>query len=426
VQNVSRLLRATAFVLLVIFAVGVFTPTRSAAAASQGSGSLRIYGSVNTPLNLTYSELLSYPMVSEVARLQCVAGSPDVTYNWTGIPLFYLLTLARVKDEAYKVVTRGSGGFESDLTLEDALRPTTILALGANGAGMPTISGIQGFYRLVVPDKWGYKWVGDVQEIEVVTTDYKGTWESSGYSDQADVPDSGPLPTQIPPLQTLDFSFGNRTFEVGAFTNASIMATDFEQLQRALSVNMTISRGATGFVDFIVQQDFLMGPYNVTLDEEPVSPIEADTNGTSYMFLPLKEGFHAARIVGAEYFGEIPEIIVNMTYTGQTVTFNASQSSSHGTITSCEWNFGDGANGTGLVVTHAYERQGTYQVKLNVTNNEGKSNSETLMVTVGSPPEYLPVKLFVATTLGLLMLMLVLLLARRKIKPKHHGKSAEV
>jgi hypothetical protein len=421
VQSMSRLLRVIAFESIVLFAVGVFMPIGRAGATSQGSGLVRIYGEVNTPLDLTYSELLSYPMVSEVARLQCVAGSPDVTYNWTGIPLFYLLTLARVKDGVYKVVTRGSGGFESDLLLEDALRPTTILDLGADGKGMPTINGVQGFYRLVVPNKWGYKWVGDVQELEIVTTDYRGTWESGGYSDQADVPDSGPLPTQNPPLGTLHFVFGNSTFDVGAFTNASIVATGFEQLQRALTVNMTVPQGTSGFIDFSVQKDFLKGPYNVALDQETVDPIETDPNGTSYILLTLNEGFHVARIVGTESFGEIPEIIVNysaIAYTGQTVTFDASQSSSRGTITSYEWSFGDAANGTGPIVTHSYESQGTYQVRLDVIDDEGKSNFKTLTVTVGSPPAYLPVKVFVAATLASLVLMLVLLFARRRIVPR--------
>ncbi len=82
--------------MAVIVAVALISvlPVQSGADALQTSGVISIYGDVNRPLNLTYAELLSFPMVSEVAELKCVDGFPDVTGNWTGIPLFYLLTLA--------------------------------------------------------------------------------------------------------------------------------------------------------------------------------------------------------------------------------------------------------------------------------------------------------------------------------------------
>jgi hypothetical protein len=267
--------------LVLIFASTFFLPSLGKTTLAQGSGALEIHGSVNKPLNLTYAELLSFPMVSEVARLKCVAGPPDVTYNWTGIPLFYLLTLAQIKPEAYKVVTRDSDGFSSDLLVEDALRPTTILALRANGTTLPNLpNSPTGLYRLVVPGKWGYKWVSDVAEIEAVTTDYKGTYEGAGvpaWTDEAEVPDYGPLPTQTPPLQTFSLQFGNRTFEVGTFTNASITAPAFDAFQKALNLNMTVPQGASGFADFILQRDFLRGPYNITVDEETIGANEADT-----------------------------------------------------------------------------------------------------------------------------------------------------
>jgi DMSO/TMAO reductase YedYZ molybdopterin-dependent catalytic subunit len=157
-----------------------YLPVSSLVGAFQASDNVRIYSLVNKPLNLTRAELFSFPMVSEVARLECVMGIPNVVYNWSGVPLFYLLTLTEIRPEAYKVVTRSSDGFESDLLVEEALQPSTILALGANGTDLPVINGVQGSFRLVVPCKWGYKWVGDVKEIEVVNTDYKGTCESSG------------------------------------------------------------------------------------------------------------------------------------------------------------------------------------------------------------------------------------------------------
>ena len=417
-----KTLRLFFLALLLILALVTFLPILRTTSAPQTTGELKIYGSVGTPLNLTYAELLSSPMVSEVAELRCVTGSPDVTYNWTGIPLFYLLTLAQIQPNAYKIITRCSDGYSSDLLAEDALKPTTILALEANGKSLPPLAyGPAGPNRLVVPGKYGYKWSSGVETIEVVTTDYKGEWESSGYSDTADVPDYGPMPTLTPPLKTLDLTYGNRTFEVETFTNASITASSLDASQKALHVNVTLSQGTSGFADLILQQDFLSRPYNITLDGNAVNPIEADTNTTSYLYVHLQEGIHAASISGEE-FDRIPEAIVYYPATAaveQTVTFDASNSVDVGRIVSYEWSFGDGANGTGPIVSHLYEKAGTYQVKLNVTNNEGRSSLKTFTITVGSQLEGILtiVKVLLTTMLIVLIVIFAFLLRKRRTTP---------
>ncbi len=415
-----KTLRTASLTLLLTFALATFLPASKTTGALQTPGTLEIYGSVGTPLNLTYAQLVSLPMVSEVAELRCVTGSPDVTYNWTGIPLFYLLTLAQIKPEAYKIVTHCSDGYTSDLLVEDALKPTTILALEANGTSLPQLTyGPAGPNRLVVPGKYGYKWSSGVEQIEVVTFDYKGEWESSGYySDTADVPNYGPMPTPTPPLQTLDVPSGNRTFQVGAFTNASITASSFDPSQKALNVNVTVPQGTSVFIDFILQQDFLSRPYNVTLDGKVVSATEADTNTSSYTYLALEEGFHTVSILGTEFDG-IPEAIVNYPATadvGQNVTFDASKSVDVGRIVSYEWSFGDGTNATGSVVSHLYDKGGTYQVKLNVTNDAGTSSLKTLTITVGSPlvDILLLAKVLLATMLAALILIFAFLLRKRR------------
>ncbi|HVP16584.1 MAG TPA: molybdopterin-dependent oxidoreductase [candidate division Zixibacteria bacterium] len=414
-----KTLRMASLALLLVFGLIAFMPPPRTASA-QTLGTLEIDGDVTTPLSLTYAELLSLPMVSEVAELRCVTGSPDVTYNWTGIPLFYLLTLAQIKPDAYKVVTRCSDGYSSDLLVEDALKPTTILALEANGASLPHLTyGPAGPNRLTVPGKYGYKWSSGVQEIEVVTTNYKGEWESSGYSDEADVPNYGPMPTPTPSVQTLDLPYGNRTFQVGAFTNASNIVSTLDPSQKALNLNVTVPQGTSGFADLILQQDFLSRPYNITLDGNSVGTIEADTNTSSYVYLAFAGGFHTVSIMGTE-FVHIPEPIVYYSATanvGQNVTFDASKSVDVGRIVSYEWSFGDGINGTGAVVSHVYADEGTYQVQLNVTNNNGMSNSKTFAITVGSPSGYvlLLLKVILAAMLVALASIFAFLLRKRRV-----------
>ena len=97
--------------------------------------------------------------------------------------------------------------------------------------------------------------------------------------------------------------------------------------------------------------------------------------------------------IGANYYIRIDPPVPEFNYkplepvTGETITFNASASYATSpfeniTIVSYEWDFGDGATGTGVITTHAYGESGTYVVTLTVTDNNGNIRSTTKTVTV--------------------------------------------
>jgi hypothetical protein len=388
-------------------------------ATTQISSKIKISGLVNRPLNFTYAELLSFPMVSEVATLECVDRSWKVTFNWTGVPLFHLLTLAQVKPEAYDVVFHAIDDYSSSITIEEALKPTTILALKANGTLLSEIASREGGFRIVVPCKWGYKWVSDIEEIEVVDYDHKGTWESWGYSDEADIPDCIP-PSITPVIQVFNVSFGSRNFQVESLTNVSITAFDFNYLQKEIDLTVTVPSGTTGFADFIVQQDLLSGPYTIFLEEERIDASSlANVTNRTFLYLTFPEGSHVIKIVGEKFFGVIPNVRVefNQTvYVGETAIFNASKSMDDGEIVSFEWNFGDGTIGNGAVVSHSYTKEGTYQVILNITDNDDLHNLATLVVTARKQPAYIPIvaNAVLAIIIGLLILALIILALKNR------------
>lgn len=70
----------------------------------------------------------------------------------------------------------------------------------------------------------------------------------------------------------------------------------------------------------------------------------------------------------------------------QDVFFNASQStaSSGRTITTYSWDFGDGSTGSGVTVTHAYTRAGSFTVTLLVTDDANQVGTTTGSVTVAA------------------------------------------
>ena len=85
---------------------------------------------------------------------------------------------------------------------------------------------------------------------------------------------------------------------------------------------------------------------------------------------------------------------------GKKVTFNASRSYDYdGIIISYDWDFGDTNNGSGSPVDHIYSEDGTYNVTLNITDNDGKTDFiiRTILVD-SSPPEIIDHSNSTATT----------------------------
>jgi hypothetical protein len=92
---------------------------------------------------------------------------------------------------------------------------------------------------------------------------------------------------------------------------------------------------------------------------------------------------------------------------GSPVTFIASGEDNVG-ISSALWDFGDGANATGLTATHTYSSLGIYTATLTVQDGAGNTATSSVTVTVqnsvgNTVPEFSPVFLFplvVALTLS--------------------------
>jgi len=145
---------------------------------------LLVNGLVQSPLNLNLSELNAMPITTVNAVLYCVdlPNHPVAQGNWTGVKLNLLLGEAGVSSDAVKVAFTATDGYTTDLTVQTAMRPDVIVAYELNGQPLPEK------LRLVVPGKWGYKWISSLSKIELVNFDFKGMWESRGYSDEANIP----------------------------------------------------------------------------------------------------------------------------------------------------------------------------------------------------------------------------------------------
>lgn len=70
------------------------------------------------------------------------------------------------------------------------------------------------------------------------------------------------------------------------------------------------------------------------------------------------------------------------------IIFDASASTSAGTIVSYSWTFGDGGTGTGVHPSYQYDLVGTYNVVLTITDDRGQTatTSKTVTITAGADP----------------------------------------
>jgi len=150
---------------------------------------LNVTGLVDHPLSLTYAHVLEGPAYTKVVTLHCVEGW-DATILWEGILINDLLNAAETQANANTVIFHAVDGYTSSLSLDFIRQKNILLAYKMNGLPLLPERGFP--FQVVAEDKWGYKWVKWVKEIEVsADAKYQGYWEQRGYNNNGD--HSGPI-----------------------------------------------------------------------------------------------------------------------------------------------------------------------------------------------------------------------------------------
>jgi DMSO/TMAO reductase YedYZ molybdopterin-dependent catalytic subunit len=148
---------------------------------------LTVDGLVNHPLNLSYTDLQTYPQVSQLTELNCVDGW-SFTAKWTGPTLSSIFADAGVQSGAKIAIfyTADDSFAYTSLELSYINDNNIIIALKDNDI---TLTADRGFpFQVVANGKFGYKWAKWVTRIELSSdTGIRGYWESQGYSNNADI-----------------------------------------------------------------------------------------------------------------------------------------------------------------------------------------------------------------------------------------------
>ena len=187
---------------------------------------LRVGGNVNTPLELTLTELKQMADAIELVAVNQCSGNSRGHFTpranggqlsngamgnarWTGVPLKKILEKAGIKAGTVQVSFNGldkppvgdGPDFVKALNIDHALDGEVMLAWQMNGADLPLLNGYP--IRLIVPGYYGTYWVKHVSDITVTDKVFDGFWMSTAYR----IPDNscacvepGTAPTKTVPI----------------------------------------------------------------------------------------------------------------------------------------------------------------------------------------------------------------------------------
>lgn len=171
---------------------------------------LRVHGSVDREITLTYQDLLDRHLTEAWVTLCCVSNEVggDLISNawWSGIRIADVLAEAGVSADADAVLSTSDDGW----TCGTPLGPLTddrnaLLAIAMNGEPLTPEHGFP--VRMVVPGLYGYvsatKWVVDLEVTRFA--DFEAFWTGNGWSEE------GPVKTQ----SRIDVPMGGTTVKTG-------------------------------------------------------------------------------------------------------------------------------------------------------------------------------------------------------------------
>ncbi|MFC1992333.1 molybdopterin-dependent oxidoreductase [Chloroflexota bacterium] len=147
---------------------------------------LNTTGLFDDPKSYTYDEVINQNQpYKKVVKLDCVEGW-SVTLLWEGVLLRELIEESGPLPNAKVVIFHAYDGYTTSLPLDYIIENDILLAYKMNEITIPPERGFP--FQLVAESKWGYKWIKWITEIELSDdVNYKGFWESRGYSNNADL-----------------------------------------------------------------------------------------------------------------------------------------------------------------------------------------------------------------------------------------------
>lgn len=145
---------------------------------------LRLFGQVEAEVRLGWNDLQALERVEVIADFHCVTRFSTFDNRWGGFSTRALLEQVRVCPEAAHVLVHSTGGYTTNLPLEDFLSARALFADLHQGRRLARDHG--GPLRLVIPHLYAWKSAKWVAGIEFSAEEKRGFWEENGYHTYGD------------------------------------------------------------------------------------------------------------------------------------------------------------------------------------------------------------------------------------------------
>lgn len=145
---------------------------------------LQVHGLVSEPRVFGWRSFMALRQDSLVGAVHCALGWSWAGGRWDGVRLETLVELARPQEGARAVSVRDPHGYEACFPIDEVHREPAILAHGLEGTPLSASHG--GPLRFVAPERYAWRSVKWVREIEILGEWRPGTWERQGAHPEAD------------------------------------------------------------------------------------------------------------------------------------------------------------------------------------------------------------------------------------------------
>ena len=147
---------------------------------------LEISGLVKEQKYYTYDQIINtHQKYQKFVQINCVEGWNSKNL-WEGVLLNDIFEEVGLDPKVTTVIFYAYDGYSTSLPLDYIVKNNILLGYKINGITLTPATGYP--FILVSEDKWGYKWIKWITKIELSENeDFRGYWESRGYSNIADL-----------------------------------------------------------------------------------------------------------------------------------------------------------------------------------------------------------------------------------------------
>jgi DMSO/TMAO reductase YedYZ molybdopterin-dependent catalytic subunit len=144
----------------------------------------RCFGLVESEVTWTWKEFLALPRVQVKSDIHCVTRWSRYDNVWEGVAVSEILGRVKLKPSASAVMAHSTGGYTTNILLDDLKGADVLLAFRHDGGDLPAEHG--GPVRLVVPKLYFWKSAKWIEGFEFLDVNAPGFWEVNGYHLRAD------------------------------------------------------------------------------------------------------------------------------------------------------------------------------------------------------------------------------------------------